>query len=251
MLDRDADLTEKVALVTGGSKRIGAEIAKRLHLEGMNLILHYHSSDQEARALQSELNEARPKSVVLVKGDLLDNHKITHLIQEAIKVNARLDALVNNASSFFPTPIGSTSEEDWNNLIGTNLKAPYFLSQAAAPELRKRHGCIVNIADIYGERPLKNHSVYSIAKAGLIMLTRSLARELAPEVRVNAVAPGAVLWPENDRDRVAQQRIVSRTPLKRTGTPAEIARAVLFLIRDAEFVSGHVIPVDGGRSAVP
>ncbi len=251
MLDRDADLTEKVALVTGGSKRIGAEIAKRLHLEGMNLILHYHSSDQEARALQSELNEARPKSVVLVKGDLLDNHKIIHLIQEAIQVNARLDALVNNASSFFPTPIGSTSEEDWNNLIGTNLKAPYFLSQAAAPELRKRRGCIVNIADIYGERPLKNHSVYSIAKAGLIMLTRSLARELAPEVRVNAVAPGAVLWPENDRDRVAQQRIVSRTPLKRTGTPAEIARAVLFLIRDAEFVSGHVIPVDGGRSAVP
>jgi len=251
MQDRDAGLTEKVALVTGGSKRIGAEIAKSLHLEGMNLILHYHSSDQEARALQSELNEARPKSVVLVKGDLLDNHKITHLIQEAIKVNARLDALVNNASSFFPTPIGSTSEEDWNDLIGTNLKAPYFLSQAAAPELRKRYGCIVNIADIYGERPLKNHSVYSIAKAGLIMLTRSLARELAPEVRVNAVAPGAVLWPENDRDRVAQQRIVSRTPLKRTGTPAEIARAVLFLIRDAEFVSGHVIPVDGGRSVVP
>lgn len=251
MPDRDAGLIEKVALVTGGSKRIGAEIAKRLHMEGMNLILHYHSSDQEARALQSELNEARPKSVVLVKGDLLDNHKITHLIQEAIKVNARLDALVNNASSFFPTPIGNTSEEDWTDLIGTNLKAPYFLSQAAAPELRKRRGCIVNIADIYGERPLKNHPVYSIAKAGLIMLTRSLARELAPEVRVNAVAPGAVLWPENDRDRVAQQRIVSRTPLKRTGTPAEIARTVLFLIRDAEFVSGHVIPVDGGRSVVP
>lgn len=251
MPDRDAGLIEKVALVTGGSKRIGAEIAKRLHMEGMNLILHYHSSDQEARALQSELNEARPKSVVLVKGDLLDNHKITHLIQEAIKVNARLDALVNNASSFFPTPIGNTSEEDWTDLIGTNLKAPYFLSQAAAPELRKRRGCIVNIADIYGERPLKNHPVYSIAKAGLIMMTRSLARELAPEVRVNAVAPGAVLWPEDDRDRVAQQRIVSRTPLKRTGTPAEIARTVLFLIRDAEFVSGHVIPVDGGRSVVP
>lgn len=251
MQGQDEDLAKKVALVTGGSKRIGAAIAKRLHLEGMNLILHYHSSDQEARKLQSELHEIRENSVVLVKGDLLDNHKITHLIQEAVNVVSRLDAVVNNASSFFPTPLGRTSEEDWNDLVGTNLKAPYFLSQAAAPELRKRHGCIVNIADIYGERPLKNHPVYSIAKAGLIMLTRALARELAPEIRVNAVAPGAVLWPENDHDRVAQQRIVSRTPLKRTGTAAEIAAAVLFLIRDAEFISGHVIPVDGGRSVVP
>lgn len=251
MQDKDEGLTEKVALVTGGSKRIGAAIARRLHLEGMNLILHYHSSDKEARALQSNLNGARENSVVLVKGDLLDNHKISHLVQEAVNVYSRLDAVVNNASSFFPTPVGETTEQDWNDLLGTNLKAPYFLSQAAAPELSKRFGCIVNIADVYGERPLKNHPVYCIAKAGLIMLTRALARELAPEVRVNAVAPGAVLWPENDHDRVAQQRIVSRTPLRRTGTAAEIAGTVLYLIRDAGFVSGHVIPVDGGRSVVP
>jgi pteridine reductase len=251
MQARNEGLVDKVALVTGGGRRIGAEIAKRLHFEGMNLVLHYHSSDKEARALQSELNEMRPDSVMLIKGDLLDNRKITHLVQEAAEAHSRLDALVNNASSFFPTPIGATSEDDWNNLIGTNLKAPFFLSQAAAPELRKTQGCIVNVADAYGERPLKNHTVYSMAKAGLIMLTRSLARELAPQVRVNAVAPGAILWPENDHDEVAQQRIVSRTPLKRLGTPAEIAGAVLFLVRDAGFVSGHVIPVDGGRSVVP
>ena len=248
---RGEGLVDKVALVTGGGRRIGAEIAKRLHFEGMNLILHYHNSDNEARTLQSELNGMRSDSVMLIKGDLLDNRKITHLVQEAAEVHSRLDAVVNNASSFFPTPVGSTSEDDWNNLIGTNLKAPFFLSQAAAPELRKTWGCIVNIADVYGKRPLKNYTVYSMAKAGLIMLTRSLARELAPHVRVNAVAPGAILWPENDRDEVAQQRIISRTPLKRLGTPAEIAGAVLFLVRDAGFVSGHVIPVDGGRSVVP
>ena len=251
MLGRSEALVDKVALVTGGGRRIGAEIAKRLHFEGMNLILHYHKSDHEARALQSELNELRSNSVMLIKGDLLDNRKITHLVQEAVEVHARLDAVVNNASSFFPTPVGATSEDDWNNLIGTNLKAPFFLSQAAAPELKKTQGCIVNIADIYGERPLRNYAVYSTAKAGLVMLTRSLARELAPQVRVNAVAPGAILWPEKNQDEVAQQRIVSRTPLKRLGTPAEIAGAVLFLVRDAGFISGHVIPVDGGRSVIP
>jgi len=251
MQDQGEGLIGKVALVTGGGRRIGAEIAKRLHFEGMNLILHYHNSDHEARALQKELNGKRANSVVLVKSDLLDLRKIIHLVRGAAEVHARLDAVVNNASSFFPTPLGTTSEDEWNSLIGTNLKAPFFLSQAAAAELRKTHGSIVNIADIYGEKPLKNHAVYSIAKAGLIMLTRALARELAPEVRVNAVAPGAILWPEYDHDEVARQRIVSRTPLKRTGTPTEIASAVLYLIRDAGFISGQVIPVDGGRSIVP
>lgn len=251
MQDKGEGLIEKVALITGGGKRIGAAIARRLHQEGMNLILHYRSSDQEAHALQSELNAARGDSVVLIKGDLLDDHKISNLVQEAVNVHARLDVVVNNASTFYPTPLGKTTEQDWDDLIGTNLKAPYFLCQAAAPELARRGGCIINIADIYGERPLKQHPVYSIAKAGLIMLTRALARELAPEIRVNAVAPGAILWPENDRDRVAQQRIVSRTPLKRTGTAADIATTVLFLIRDADFVTGHVVPVDGGRSVVP
>lgn len=248
---QESVLNDKVALVTGGGRRIGAEIATRLHREGMRLVLHYHSSDVAARSLQNTLNKSRADSVVLVKGDLLDNHKITHLVQESIKVFSRLDAVVNNASTFFPTPIGDTSEEDWNNLLGTNLKAPFFLAQAAARELKKNRGVIVNIADIYGIRPLKSHAVYSTAKAGLIMLTRALARELAPEIRVNAVAPGAILWPENDHDEVARQRLISRTPLKRMGNPQEIADTVLFLIRDASFISGHVVPVDGGRSTVP
>ena len=251
MQDRDGGLVDKVALVTGGGRRIGAEIANCLHSEGMRLILHYHNSDHETRALQSALNEARANSVVLVKGDLLDNRKITHLVHEAVEVHSRLDAVINNAATFFPTPIGATTDDDWNNLIGTNLKAPFFLSQAAAQALRKSGGCIVNIVDIYGDRPLRNHVVYSTAKAGLIMLTRALARELAPEVRVNAVAPGAILWPENDHDEVAQQRIISRTPLKRMGTPRDIAQAVRYLIRDARFVSGQTITVDGGRSVVP
>ena len=248
---QDTALNDKVALVTGGGRRIGAEIARRLHAEGMRLVLHYHSSDQDARTLQETLNDVRPDSVVLIKGDLLDNHKITHLAQQSTEVFARLDALVNNASTFFPTPIGNTSEEDWSNLFGTNLKAPFFLAQATAAELKKNHGAIVNIADVYGQRPLKNHSVYSAAKAGLIMLTRALARELAPEVRVNAIAPGAILWPENGQDEVALQRLISRTPLKRLGTPREIADTVLFLIKDAGFISGQVIPVDGGRSIMP
>lgn len=248
---QDNALNDKVALVTGGARRIGAEIAKHLHRQGMRLIVHYRSSDQEAHDLQAELNRNRSGSVVLIKGDLLDVHKISHLAKESVKVFSRLDAIVNNASSFFPTPIGATSEDDWNNLLGTNLKAPFFLAQAAAPALARTRGTIVNIADIYGVRPLKNHAVYSTAKAGLIMLTRALARELAPDVRVNAVAPGAILWPEDDGDEVAHQRLISRTPLKRMGTPEEIAAAVEFLIRDARFTSGHVIPVDGGRSVVP
>ena len=248
---QDSALNDKVALITGGVRRIGAEIATRLHGEGMRLVLHYHSSDVEAHTLQTALNKERTDSVVLIKGDLLDNHKITHLVQESTNMFSRLDAVVNNASTFFATPVGETSEEDWNNLLGTNLKAPFFLAQAAAAELKKNRGVIVNIADIYGIRSLKNHSVYSTAKAGLIMLTQALARELAPEIRINAVAPGAILWPENDNDEVAQQRLISRTPLKRMGTPSEIADTVLFLIRDAKFISGHVIPVDGGRSVVP
>lgn len=248
---QDTSLNSKVALITGGGRRIGAEIATRLHAEGMRLILHYRSSDNEAHALQDALNDERPESVMLIKGNLRDNHKIAHLARESIAAFGRLDALVNNASSFFPTPVGETSEDDWNNLTETNLKAPFFLAQATAEELKKNRGTIVNITDIYGVRPLKNHAVYSAAKAGLIMLTRALARDLAPEVRVNAVAPGAILWPEHDADELAQQRLISRTPLKRLGTTGEVAETVLFLIRDAGFISGHVVPVDGGRSAVP
>lgn len=248
---QDNSLDGKVALITGGARRIGAEIARTLHDAGLRLIIHYRNSDKDAHALQEALNGVRSESVVLIKGDLLDVHKISSLITEAGNTCGRLDVVVNNASTFYPTPIGEATEAQWNDLIGTNFKAPFFVAQAAAPQLRKHHGCIVNIADIYGLQPLKSHPIYSSAKAGLIMLTRSLARELAPEVRVNAVAPGAVLWPENDENEIAHQRIISRTPLKRMGEPADIAAAVLYLIRDARFTTGHVFPVDGGRTVAP
>lgn len=241
-------LTDKVALITGGTRRLGAAIARELHGQGMRLVLHYRSSEAEAHALQSELLAARPDSVLLVKGDLLDVHKIDNLILETANAFGRLDALVNSASTFYPTPVGETSEEQWNDLMGTNLKIAYFLVQAAAPMLRTAHGCVINMADIYGWYPLPAHAVYTTAKAALISLTRTLARELAPEVRVNAVAPGAILWAAGDTDQVAQQRVISRTPLKRTGTPEEIASAVLFLVRDATFTTGQVLTVDGGRS---
>ncbi len=244
---QDNSLRDKVALITGGTRRIGAQIARALHREGMRLIIHYRSAIQDAHALQSILTEQRPDSVMLVKGDLLDIHKVTHLIREAINAFGRLDVIVNNASTFYPTPIGTATPAQWDDLMGTNMKAPFFLAQTAAPELRRTAGCIVNIADVYGERPLKDHVIYCAAKAGLIMLTRALARDLAPEVRVNAVAPGAILWPERDTDQIAQQRLISRTPLKRMGTTDEVAETVLYLIRDATFVTGHVIPVDGGR----
>jgi pteridine reductase len=186
--------------------------------------------------------------VVLLRGDLLDVDKCRGLVNQCLQSFGRLDVLINNASTFYPTPVGHATGDEWEDLMGVNLRAPFFLSQQAAPELKKQAGCIVNMVDIYGSVGLKDHVVYSAAKAGLIALTRSLARELAPEVRVNAVAPGAILWPEGDADELAHQRIVSATPLKRTGTPEEIGEAVLFLVRDATFTSGHVLPVDGGRS---
>jgi pteridine reductase len=241
-------LNDKVALVTGGARRLGAAVARELHRCGMRLVLHYRSSDSDAHALQRELLAARPDSVLLVKGDLLDTHKIDNLVLETANAFGRLDALVNSASTFYPTPLGETTEEQWTDLFGTNLKAPYFLVQEAAPLLRAAHGCVVNMVDVYAWHPLPAFPVYTTAKAGLIALTRALARELAPEVRVNAVAPGAILWAEGDTDQVTQQRVISRTPLKRTGTPEEIARAVLFLVRDATFTTGQVLAVDGGRS---
>ena len=244
------DLTDKVALITGAARRIGAHVARMLHAQGMRLVIHYHSSETDARALQQELHGQRPESVLLVRGDLNSVAKCRNLVQETIGAFGRLDALVNNASTFYPTPLGDASERQWDDLIGTNLKAPFFLAQAAAPHLAQRGGCIVNMADIHGERPLKNHPIYSIAKAGVFMLTKSLARELGPEIRVNAIAPGAILWPENELDEMAKQRIISRTPLRSSGDPDDIARAILFLIRDAGFTTGHVVPVCGGRSVV-
>jgi pteridine reductase len=238
----------KVVLITGGGKRVGASICRRLHVAGAALMLHYRSSAGEARLLQAELNHQRPNSVALIQADLLDIAKLPSLVEQTIQTFGRLDGLVNNASSFFATPIGQITVAAWNDLVGTNLQAPMFLSQAAAPALRKAQGAIVNIADIHAERPLKSYVVYSVAKAGLIGLTRSLARELAPDVRVNAVAPGPILWPDDETfDELSRQRIISHTPLRREGTPEDIAKAVHFLLADASYVTGDTLNVDGGR----
>jgi pteridine reductase len=244
-------MAAKTILITGGSKRVGAAIARLMHGTGANLMIHYRGSAKEARALQDELNVVRENSVALIQADLLDIAVLPSLVSQTIATFGGLDALVNNASSFYPTTVGSITEKDWQDLMGTNLKVPMFLSQAAANELRRRQGCIVNITDIHADRPMKNYLVYSVAKAGLVGLTKSLARELAPEVRVNGVAPGPIMWPEDnpDFDEVSRQRIVSHTMLKRAGDPSDIAHAVRFFIEDAPFVSGQILAVDGGRSA--
>lgn len=241
----------KVILITGGAKRVGAAICRRLHGEGASLMIHYRSSAAEAEALCDELNRSRPDSAALVQGDLHDIDRMPQLVDAAVQRFGRLDVLINNASSFYPTAVGEIVEKDWHDLLGTNLKAPLFLAQAAAQALRHSHGCIVNIADIHAERPMKSYVVYSIAKAGLVALTKSLAHELGPEVRVNAVAPGPIMWPEGDRtfDDQERRRIIAHTLLKREGTPDDIARAVSYLIKDAPYVTGTVLPVDGGRSA--
>jgi len=238
----------KVVLVTGGAKRVGAAICRRLHAAGAIVMLHYRASAGEARLLQAELNHTRPDSVALIQADLLDLPKIASIIEQTVQTFGRLDALVNNASSFFQTAVGEIQAADWEDLVGTNVRAPLFLSQAAAPALRASHGAIVNITDIHAERPLKNYVVYSVAKAGMIGLTKSLARELAPDVRVNAVAPGPILWPDDESfDELSRQRIISHTPLRREGAPEDIARAVHFLLADATYVTGETIHVDGGR----
>ncbi len=244
----NAPLSGRVVLITGGAHRIGAHTARTLHAEGANLVLHYRSSRDAAHSLQTELNEKRADSVVLVRADLTDEAALPAIIADAFSAWKRLDVLINNASTFYPTTIGSATPQQWEDLFGSNLKAPFFLAQAAAPHLKASKGCIVNIVDIHAERPLKRYPIYSIAKAGLVMLTKALACELGPEIRVNAVAPGAILWPETDMDEVTKQRIINRTFLKRQGSPEHIARAVLYLIRDAEYTSGQVLTVDGGRS---
>ena len=240
----------KVVLITAGAKRVGAAICRKLHLRGASLMVHYRSSLEEAQGLETELNQIRPGSVALVQADLLDISQIPRLISQTIQKFGKLDALINNASSFFATPVGAVTEAGWDDLIGSNLKAPLFLSQEAAPHLKNQLGCIVNIVDIHADRPLKNYVIYSSAKAGLSSLTRSLALELAPEIRVNGVSPGPILWPENDewKDLSVRHNIISKTLLKRMGEPDDIARTVLFLIADAPYITGQIIAVDGGRS---
>jgi pteridine reductase len=246
----DSKHTNKVVLITGGAKRVGAAICRSLHAEGFSLMIHYKSSINEARALQAELSLLRSNSVAIIQGDLLNIASLPNLISETISHFGRLDVLINNASTYYASEIGDIDEAKWQDLVGSNLKAPLFLSQAAAPELRKNHGCIVNITDMHVERPKKGYIVYSVAKAGLVTLTKSLAHELGPEVRVNAVAPGPVQWPENNPqfDEVYRQRVINQTLLKRVGEAEDVAKAVKFLVTDAPFITGHVLAVDGGRS---
>lgn len=238
----------KRVLITGAARRVGAQIARRLHEAGMDIVIHYRGSRDEADALARSLNAARADSAALVKGDLLDIAGLPALAEAAAGAFGGIDALVNNASTFYPTPVGSITEEHWDDLIGSNLKGPLFLSQALAPQLTEHGGCVVNIVDIHAIRPLKGYPVYCAAKAGLWMLTQSLARELGPRVRVNGVAPGAILWPEAKENAEVHREVIERTALKREGSPDDIARTVLFLIRDADYITGQVIPVDGGRT---
>ena len=237
----------KTVLLTGGARRIGAAIARTLHQAGMNLALHYRSSSEEAAVLRDELNRWRAESVMLLQADLRDTAGLPALVEHTVARWGRLDALVNNASSFYPTPLGQTTEAEWDDLLASNLKAPFFLSQAAAPHLRAVGGSIVNLVDIYAQQPLQNHPVYCAAKAGLAMLTRSLAWELGPAVRVNGIAPGAILWPEHGVSETAKAQLLSRIPLRRRGEPEDIARTVLFLLQDAGYITGQIIAVDGGR----
>lgn len=241
-------LQDKTIFITGGARRIGAAMARVFHANGARLILHYRNSADEARALAGELMESRPGSVALLHADLLDTADLARVARDAEEAFGQLDVLINNASSFYPTPLGTVTEEHWDDLLGSNLKAPFFLSQALAPALKKSHGMILNMADIHARRPLRQHTVYCIAKAGLSMLTMSLAKELAPEVRVNAIAPGAILWPEAEMDPEDREQIIREVPLARTGTPEDIARTALFYISAAPYITGQVLAVDGGRS---
>jgi pteridine reductase len=241
-------LKAKVALITGSARRIGAEIARTLHTAGACVVIHYSTSVTAAEDLISELNAIRPGSCLGYQAELGSVESLRNMISEVILLTGGLDILVNNASSFHPTPVGSITEKDWEQLFDSNLKGPLFLSQAAAPYLKASKGCIINMVDIHAQRPLAKHSVYCAAKAGLVMLTQSLAQELGPEVRVNAVAPGIIIWPETDQNKATQQDLISRTALKREGMPAEIAQTVLFLAQSATYITGQVIAVDGGRT---
>ena len=236
-----------VVLVTGAARRIGASIARTLHAGGFDVALHCRASRAELDALIDELESARPSSTLALQADLAEVERLPELIAATTMRFGRLDGLVNNASAFYRTPLGTITPAQWDELFAANARAPLFLAQAAAPELAAHNGAIVNLIDIYAERPLPQHSVYCMAKAALAMATLALAQELGPQVRVNGVAPGAVLWPEAGKAYTDQQDLIARTPLQRAGTPEDVAGAVLWLLRDAPFVTGQIIRVDGGR----
>ena len=248
MTTNQTNLSGHCALITGAAHRIGAAIARLLHAQGMDLLIHYRQSAAPAESLRDELEAQRPDSVRLVQADLHEQESHQQLVDSALEFRQRLDLLVNNASSFYPTPLAEATQEQWDDLIGSNLKAPFFLSRAAAPHLRQHRGAIINLIDIHAERPLKNYPIYSVAKAGNAMLVKSLARELGPEIRVNGIAPGAILWPEQGLSDEDRETILERTALKRPGTPEDIAQTLLFLLRDAPYITGQIIAVDGGRT---
>ncbi len=237
-----------VALITGAARRVGAVIAHTLHAAGYDVALHYRHSATEATALAETLERQRAGSTLLLQGELADTAALPALVESLLAHYGRLDALVNNASAFYPTPVGEATPAQWNELFASNAQAPFFLSQAAMPALREARGGIVNLLDIYAERPLANHPLYCMAKAALAAMTRSLALDLAPLVRVNGVAPGAVMWPSDGKPYDDQQALLARTPMQRAGTPEDVASAVLWLLRDAPFVTGQVLRVDGGRT---
>ena len=242
----DSAQSRRVALVTGAARRIGAVIARRLHAAGYDVALHARKSRVELDALVAELERARASSTLALEADLGDVAALPDLANAAVERFGRLDALVNNAAAFYPTPVGGATTAQWDELFGTNARAPFFLAQAAAPHLAASNGAIVNIVDIYAEQPLANHAIYSMSKAALAAMTKALARDLAPAVRVNGVSPGAILWPDAGKSDAAQQALIERTPLKRTGSPDDIASAVLWLL-EAPFVTGEIVRVDGGR----
>ena len=248
MIDTQPTPPRPVALITGAARRVGATIARTLHGAGYDLALHYRHSRVEMDGLCAELEATRAGSTLPLAADLADVEALPKLVAAAVARFGRLDALVNNASSFFPTPLGTITAAQWDELFASNARAPLFLVQAAAPHLRASRGAIVNLVDIYAQRPLARHPVYCMAKAALAMMTLALAKELGPDVRVNGVAPGAVLWPEAGKAYADQQELVARTPLQRAGAPADVAGAVLFLLRDATFTTGQILAVDGGRS---
>lgn len=242
--------TNPVVLITGAGRRIGANLAETLHSDGFNVVLHYRQSRCEAEALAQAFNQRCPNSAIVLQADLNNTDALVEFANAASSHWGRLDVLINNASAFYPTPLGKVTSETWDDLLGSNLKAPFFLAQALIPALKQQQGCIINIADIYAEKPLKEHPVYSIAKAGNVMLTKSLASELAPDIRVNGIAPGAIFWPEhaphNNTDYI--NGMLHKIPLQRRGQAADIARTARFLIREAPYITGQIIAVDGGRN---
>ena len=240
-------MSPKVILLTGSAKRIGAFTARYLHQLGWNIVLHYNQSEQQASELAKQMNAARADSVKLVQGSLNTVKKIENVAEQAIKAFGKLNALLNNASSFYPTPIGSITQDDWTSLVGSNMQAPLFLAQYCNPTLQQHNGVIINMVDIHAAQPLSNHTLYCMAKSALVMMTKSLAQELAPNVRVNGIAPGAILWPENTISDEDKTKVLEHIPLQRLGSMQDIAQAIEYLL-NAHYVTGQVITVDGGRS---